>query len=49
MEQELGAGCYDAFWNGRDRDGRTVQSGVYMYKIDAGTFVDARVMTFANN
>ena len=49
VNQELSAGCYDTFWNGRNEDGQTVSSGVYMYKLDAGSFVDAKVMTFSNN
>ena len=49
VDQELETGCYNTSWNGRDESGRTVSSGVYMYKIDAGSFVDAKVMNFANN
>lgn len=49
VDQELDTGCYNTSWNGRDEDGRTLTSGVYMYKIDAESFVDAKVMTFANN
>lgn len=49
VDQELDKGCYNTSWNGRDTAGRTMDSGVYMYKIDAGSFVDTKVMTFANN
>ena len=49
VDQELEKGCYNTSWNGRDEAGRTLMSGVYMYKIDAETFVDSKVMTFANN
>ncbi len=49
VDQELDIGCYNTSWNGRDASGRTMNSGVYMYKIDAENFVDAKVMTFANN
>ncbi|MFK7849245.1 MAG: S8 family serine peptidase [Rhodothermales bacterium] len=49
VDQELDTGCYNTSWNGRGTDGRALTSGVYMYKIDAESFVDAKVMTFANN
>ena len=49
VDQDLEIGCYNTLWNGRDETGRTMDSGVYMYKIDAENFVDAKVMTFANN
>ncbi|MEM8484271.1 MAG: S8 family serine peptidase [Bacteroidota bacterium] len=49
VDQDLEVGCYNTSWNGRDESGRTMSSGVYMYKIDAENFVDAKVMTFANN
>ena len=49
VDKELGAGCYDTYWNGRDEEGNTVQSGVYMYKIIANNYVDSKVMTFSNN
>lgn len=49
VDEELSPGCYDTFWNGRDENGGTVHSGVYMYKITAGSFATSRVMTFSNN
>ena len=49
VDRELDAGCYDTYWNGRDIDGNTVESGVYMYKIIANNYVDSKVMTFSNN
>ena len=49
VDQELDAGCYDTYWNGRDESGNTVESGVYMYKIIANNYVDSKVMTFSNN
>lgn len=49
VDEELSPGCYDTFWNGRDENGGTVNSGVYMYKITAGSFATSRVMTFSNN
>nr|MBX2819966.1 S8 family serine peptidase [Rhodothermaceae bacterium] len=49
VDNELKAGCYDTYWNGRDENGNTVESGVYMYKIIANNYVDSKVMTFSNN
>ncbi len=33
------AGRYHIRWNGSDRNGRQVASGIYFYKIDAGDFI----------
>jgi len=33
----IGAGSHTAVWNGTDSDGRTVSSGVYFYRLTAGT------------
>ncbi len=49
VDRELEIGCYNTSWNGRDETGNTLASGVYTYKIDTSSFVDAKVMTFANN
>jgi flagellar hook assembly protein FlgD len=49
VDNSLSPGCYDTVWNGRDETGGTVASGVYMYKITAGSFATSRVMTFSNN
>jgi len=32
------AGAHQAIWNGRDDGGRTMASGTYFYKLDAGTY-----------
>lgn len=36
------AGRYTATWDGRDREGRAVSSGVYLYTMTAGTFQQSR-------
>jgi hypothetical protein len=39
-------GSYTAIWNGRDRRGQIVASGVYLYRLTAGDFVDQKRMAF---
>lgn len=36
------AGVYQASWDGRDDLGQIAGSGVYVYRLDAGSFVDSR-------
>jgi outer membrane protein assembly factor BamB len=38
------AGSYSVLWDGRDGKGRRVSSGVYLYRIEAGGFVETRKM-----
>jgi hypothetical protein len=40
------AGTHEVVWDARDETGRTVSSGVYLYRIVAGDFVRTRTMTF---
>jgi flagellar hook assembly protein FlgD len=44
MTGEQAAGQYRVRWDGRDRYGRQVTSGVYFYRIEAGEFVEVRKM-----
>lgn len=41
---ELSAGTHDAVWRGRDRWGRPVGSGTYVYRLDTPGFVRSRKM-----
>jgi flagellar hook assembly protein FlgD len=38
------AGYYRVVWDGKDDAGRPVATGVYIYRIQAGSFVEVRKM-----
>ena len=38
MNKECGAGIYEAQWNGRNSDGETAPTGIYLYSIKADGF-----------
>jgi len=44
MDELRGSGAHDVEWNGTDRLGNRVGSGVYFYRIDAGKFHQSRKM-----
>jgi predicted CXXCH cytochrome family protein len=46
LDQEMAPGTYRVTWNGTGAAGRTVASGVYLYRIQAGSFVATRKMVF---
>ena len=44
VNDEMSAGIYTMTWNGTDDFGRSVSSGVYIYRMQADKFVNARKM-----
>lgn len=44
VDADKQAGNYTAVWDGTDLNGRTVGSGIYMYRLQAGNFEDSRKM-----
>jgi hypothetical protein len=44
VNESLNAGQHVANWNGTDNTGKMVPTGVYFYKLQAGTFSDTRKM-----
>ena len=39
-------GNYSVIWDGRDNAGRLVSSGIYLYRLQAGSFIQTRKMIF---
>jgi len=44
FDDRVSAGSHEAVWSGRDAQGRQVSSGVYIYRLQAGDFVDSKRM-----
>jgi len=44
VDGEKTAGRYQVHWDGRDKQGQNVSSGVYLYQIVAGDFISTRKM-----
>jgi len=45
INEEKSPGSYSVHWDGRSNDGREVGSGVYLYRIESGSFTSTRKMT----
>jgi len=43
-DREMDAGVYNIEWDGSDEQGKPVATGVYLYKLAAGDFVETRKM-----
>jgi hypothetical protein len=44
IAKEQKAGYYNVVWDGRNEAGQTVSSGVYLYRVQAGSFVASHKM-----
>lgn len=45
-DKEYPAGRHTLVWNGKNNHGNSVASGVYIYKISTGSFVQTKKMSF---
>jgi uncharacterized repeat protein (TIGR01451 family)/TQXA domain-containing protein len=45
VNEEKNAGTYSVLWNGRNNEGITVSSGIYLYRIYAGNYIETKKMT----
>ena len=45
VEGIQGAGVHEAIWTGRDDDGKSVATGIYFYRINAGPYNQVNKMT----
>lgn len=46
IDEKQAPGFYRTNWNGADKSGRIVPSGIYIYRLEAGNFVATRKMMF---
>ncbi|MBN2366277.1 MAG: T9SS C-terminal target domain-containing protein, partial [Calditrichaeota bacterium] len=46
VNEPRSAGTHQVVWNGQDDHGNSVASGLYVYRIQAGDFVQSRKMLF---
>lgn len=44
VNERMDAGSYQVQWDGRDEAGKQLASGIYVYRLQAGSFVQARKM-----
>lgn len=44
LNEERTAGFHEVLWNSRNRNGIPVSSGIYIYRVITGEFVDAKKM-----
>jgi len=44
VKQSVNAGHHEIAWDGKAENGRLVSSGIYLYRLDAGSFADSRKM-----
>jgi hypothetical protein len=44
VDEEKGAGYYQVVWDGKDQTGQSASSGIYLYQIKAGDFIETKKM-----
>jgi len=44
VHESKAAGSHEVMWDGRNNNGGRVSSGVYLYRIEAGSFAETRRM-----
>jgi hypothetical protein len=44
VDEPVAAGPHEAVWNGRDRTGQPVVSGIYFYRLQTGSYIGTRKM-----
>ena len=47
VDGDLAAGTHDLIWRARDRWGRPVSSGTYVYRLEAPGFIQSQKMVLA--
>ncbi len=45
INEQTSAGYHIAFWNGRENNGSAAASGVYLYRLQAGSFIETKKMS----
>ncbi|MFQ5866268.1 MAG: FlgD immunoglobulin-like domain containing protein, partial [bacterium] len=46
VDEDKKVGRYNVHWDGTDSKGNSVSSGIYIYRLEAGSFTDQKRMLF---
>ena len=44
IDEEKQAGHHSVYWNGKDQNNQNLPSGLYVYRLQAGNYMDAKKM-----